>query len=363
MVAMDSNQPLNGRVTPRRILIIRTDRIGDVVMITPMIRELRQRFPDAYLATLTRPATRDIVLRNPHLDAALTDDLEKETFWKTVKELRSHHFTEGLLLLPTERAIYQMFFAGIRNRISVGHRLYSILTFTRGISRNNYTPLRHEADYCMDLARTLGVETENLVPEIFVTADERREAANYLLSRGVSDSDTRLYVHTGTRGSAPNWPEEQYETLVSHLLAGIPDPHVKIVLTAREMSAEFIRRCIARDPARVIDISRDIHDLRKFIILLSAANILISPSTGPAHLGDALDIPCLAIHCHRPMNCATYWGILNHRSVNLEVSDEHCRTHCSADQQHCTIGSGITVEDVVAQARMLLSKKDIPVLN
>jgi len=347
----------------KRILIVRTDRIGDVVMITPMIRELRRQFPDAFIATLTRPATEPILFHNPHLDLALTDDLRKETFWKKVKELRSHHFTDGLLVLPTERAIYQMFFAGIRNRISVGHRLYSILTFTHGISRKNYTPLRHEADYCMDLARKIGVETRNLVPEIFVTPEERAEGAAYLLSLGITETDTRIFLHTGTLGSSPNWSELQYETLIRTLLADTADPRVKILLTAREMSPGFIQRCISRDPHRVFDVSRDIHDVRRFIVLLSTASLLITPSTGPAHLGDALGIPCLALHCHRPMNCAKYWGILNNRSVNLEVSDEHCRQFCSPDQQRCSIETGISIEDVVTHARKLVASQRTPVLN
>ena len=354
---------LPASTTMKRILIIRTDRIGDVVMITPMIRELRRQFPDAFIATLTRPATKDILLHNPHLDLALTDDLRKETFWEMVRELRSHHFTDGLLVLPTERAIYQMFLAGIRNRISVGHRLYSILTLTHGISRNDYTPLRHEADYCMDLARKIGVETTNLVPEIFVTPEERTEGAAYLLSLGITETDTRLFLHTGTLGSSPNWSEPKYEALIKILLADLPDPRMKILLTAREMSAGFIQRCIARDPRRVFDISRNIHDLRRFIVLLSTATLLITPSTGPAHLGDALGIPCLALHCHRPMNCAKYWGILNDQSVNLEVSDEHCRQFCSPDQQQCSIETGISLEDVVTHTRKLISKKSIPVLN
>ena len=142
----------------KRILLVRTDRVGDVVFITPMIRELRKAFPDAFIAALTQPHTKNIMLNNPRLDVMITDDLRKETFWDVVKELRKYKFTHGLMMLPTERAAYQMFFAGIKNRIGVGHKLYEVITFMKSVSRNNYTPLRHEADYCMDLARKIGVK-------------------------------------------------------------------------------------------------------------------------------------------------------------------------------------------------------------
>ena len=108
----------------RRILIVRTDRVGDVVMITPMLRELRKAFPDAFIATLTQPNTSEILLNNPNINKIVIDDLKKENFRKVVRELRNYKFTDGLMVLPTERAAYQMFLAGIGNRIGVGRKLY-----------------------------------------------------------------------------------------------------------------------------------------------------------------------------------------------------------------------------------------------
>lgn len=157
----------------KRILLVRTDRVGDVVFITPMIRELRKAFPDAFIATLTQPHTKNILLNNPNLDVMLTDDLRKETFWKVVKDLRKYKFTHGLLMMPTERAAYQMFWAGIKKRIGVGHKLYEIITLMQSVSRNNYTPLKHEADYCLDLARKIGVNINDITLEIFLTQKKR----------------------------------------------------------------------------------------------------------------------------------------------------------------------------------------------
>jgi len=65
----------------KRILIVRTDRVGDVVMITPMVREIKKTFPDSVIATLTQPYTAKILLNNPYIDKILIDDLRKESFW------------------------------------------------------------------------------------------------------------------------------------------------------------------------------------------------------------------------------------------------------------------------------------------
>jgi len=160
----------------KRILIVRTDRVGDVVMITPMLREIKKTFPDSFIGTLTQPGTTAILQNNPYVDVMITDDLEKESYKKVISEIKKYKFTDGLLVLPTDRAAYQMFSARIRNRIGVGRKLYEIITFMKSVSRNKYIPLRHEADYCMDLARKIGVVTDNYQPEIFVTDEERIKA-------------------------------------------------------------------------------------------------------------------------------------------------------------------------------------------
>ena len=92
-------------------------------MITPMIREIRKTYPDSFIATLTNPNSNDVLINNPHLDLLLTDDLKKESFRKVTKQIRANKFTDGLLVLPTERAAYQMFLAGIKNRIGVGKKI------------------------------------------------------------------------------------------------------------------------------------------------------------------------------------------------------------------------------------------------
>lgn len=336
----------------KRILIVRTDRVGDVIMITPMVRELRRTYHDAYIAVLTNPKTSVIFNNNPHLDACLTDDLEKETFWKVIRTIRKHRFTDALLVKPTERAAYQLFLAGIPNRIGVGRILYEVITFMKSVSRNKYIPLRHEADYCMDLARKIGVVTDNIQPEMFVTDEEKQKAIDLLRRSGADEQDTKIFIHTGTLGSAPNWNEQKYYELIKEILTQITQEalpsQTKLILTALEMSPAFRAQMQAMNKLspNIIDISNELPDLRSLINVISTADIFICSSTGPTHIADALNIPVIALHCHRSMNCAKIWGILNKKSVNLEVSSEFCDNKCSPDKSVCKISEGLTINDV-----------------
>lgn len=340
----------------KRILVVRTDRVGDTTYITPAIRELRRTFPDAFIATLTQPHTSKIFFNNPHIDLILTDDLKKENFWKVVKEIRKHKFTHALLMFPTERAAYQLFFAGIPYRVGVGHILYEVITFMRSVSRNNYIPLRHEADYCMDLARKIGVETDNINLEIFLTEEEKKEAVEFLKNKNVSPEDKKIFIHTGSLGSAPNWSEEKYLSVTKKLLALLPDNSFKFIFTAREMSVDLINNLEKLNNQRVINISSDMPDLRMMIKVISQADVFFASSTGPIHLADALGIKCVGIYCRRKVSSAKHHGVLNNRSINLEVTEDNCKKYCSADQNNCGIEYGITEEKVIDSILTLLKK-------
>ncbi|MDP2302904.1 MAG: glycosyltransferase family 9 protein [Ignavibacteria bacterium] len=326
-----------------RILIVRPDRVGDVTTVTPVLREIRKKFPTVFIATLTKPNTAAILYNNPNINLVLTDDQSKENFWSTVKELRKHKFTHGFILWPNERAAYLLYFSGIKVRVGVGHKLFQMITGMKSVSRNKYIPLRHEADYSMDFARKLGVVTENLQPEIFLTDNEIKEAEQFYEDKGILPHEKILIIHTGSLNSAPNWSELKYLTFIKDILNDNNFNHLKIFLTAREMSKEFINDATALS-TRVINIVEETEDLRTLIKVIYKTGSLLSSSTGPLHIASALNVNCIGLYCCEPMRCVKRWGAISPKAVNLEVSAEYCSQNCPADQSQCAFENGISIE-------------------
>src|SRR5690606_20982281 len=143
---------------PFRILISRPDRIGDVVLSTALPGQIKKQYPESYVAVLARKYTRDIYLNNPHVDEIILLDEEGTTNLKLIKKLRSRFFTHAIMLLPTERVNWILFFSGIKKRVGVGHKFYQFVTNSKSVYRRKYIPLRHEGDYCADAIRKLGIE-------------------------------------------------------------------------------------------------------------------------------------------------------------------------------------------------------------
>lgn len=321
-------------------------------MITPMIREIRRTYPGSFIAAMTNANSADVLTGNPHLNEIIIDEPSEGSFLKTVNKLRNLRFSDGLLVMPTERAAYQMFLAGVRNRIGVGRKPYEVITFMKSVSRNKYVPLRHEADYCMDLARAIGVVPDDLRPEIFVSYDERMRGQQLLTECGSKQHSRRIIVHTGSGGSSRNWSEAKYFELTGRLLGEFQD--TEIVLTAQEMSDEFADGCLRAGGGRAIDARGAIKRLRDLVQIISNADLLIASSTGPLHVASALGIKTIGLYCYRPMNCARHWGALGEKAVNLEISRDYCDSNCSQDKESCMFEGGITVEEVLDHARPLI---------
>ncbi|MGB9592483.1 MAG: glycosyltransferase family 9 protein, partial [Candidatus Kryptoniota bacterium] len=206
---------------PKRILVVRPDRIGDVVLSTPVYHTLRDSFPGSFIGALVSPLTAPLLENNPNIDVILTDSEDAGgkdgNFWQKVREIRSHRFDAALLLKPTSRHAYMLFFAGIRQRIGVGHILYEVITLMRGVSRKGYSPLRHESDYMLDLARSIGSHKIWTTPEIFLSQEERQKAREMLSSLGFDLHEPIVGIHPGSGHSAPNWEIKRYVELVQRV--------------------------------------------------------------------------------------------------------------------------------------------------
>jgi heptosyltransferase-2 len=344
-----------------RILVVRTDRVGDVVLATPLIRALRSTFPHAHLAALVRPYTRDVLLHNPHLDEILVDDptgahAGRTGFWAQVAMLRSKRFDTAMLLLPTERMAWMLFAAGIRTRIGVGTKLYEVLTFMRTVSRNKYVPLRHEADYCLDLGRAIGVRWTDLTTEVFLTDDERRAAASRLRDAGIEPTTSLLVgMHPGSGKSAPNWRIGRYVDLAEQILER--HPSASIVVTGSEAEREFSRAFAGLTPTRVVDMVGTL-TLRGLMAMISHLSLLVSASTGPMHIAASLGVPTVSLFCPLTACSPRLWGPQGNRSAVLLPSEGYCQQQCPGDPHICHFEGGIHVAQAAeAVARMLESEQ------
>jgi heptosyltransferase-2 len=336
----------------KRILIVRQDRIGDVVVSTPIPRAIKKQWPDSFVAVMVRNYTEPIYSNNPYIDKIiLKEDIEWDglfNFFQKVKFIKNFKFTHALMLLPSESVNYLLFFAGIKNRIGVGYKFYQFITFVKGVSRHKYIPLRHEADYCMDLARRIGIKSNNLNTEIFLSDDENIEVKK-LKEKLVNNNKILIGIHTTNGNSAPNLNEDDYLKLIKLLQQ---TNCFKIVITDNSIPIKL-------QNIEDVEYPNVESDLRKTILNIAALDCLISSSTGPMHIAAALKVKTISLFCPLTACSPQLWGPSGNVNKIILPQENYCSIKCPGDPKICTFNG----ESDMMIGNIIKSLKDLFIDN
>lgn len=333
----------------KRILIVRPDRIGDVVLSTPLPHEIKKTFPDSFVAVLVRKYTQDIYSNNPYVDKILLiddyDDGSLKSFFRKAREIRGYGFTHSLTLLPTERLNYLMFFSAIPYRVGVSHKFYQFITFTHYVSRRKYIPLRHEADYCMDLARKIGVQTDNLDTEIFLTNEEKEKVAQ-VRSELLGGKKYLIGVHASSGNSAPNWEADEYKRLLKSLIA---NDDFSVVVTDNKIPPQL-------EGLSNVSYPNVGEPLRESFVNFAALDLLVSSSTGTMHIAAALKVKTLSMFCPLTACSPKLWGPLGNKNKIVLPTENYCQTVCPGDPKKCSFAGegGIDSNRILEELKLFL---------
>ena len=333
-----------------RFLIARIDRIGDVVLSTPIPREIKKTYPNSYVAVLVKNYTKDIYINNPNVDEIITFDNPDKTekgFWELVREIKHKKFSQAFMLLPNEKLNYVLFAAGIKFRVGVGHKLYQFLTFTKYVDRKKYIPLRHEADYCLDMIRKIGIQVQSILPEIHLTDAEKNKAKAFR-KKHLRINQKLIGINISSGNSAPNLNQSEYKKLISLLNK---NSNYKVAVMDNNLSAEL-------DDIDDVIYPNKGNALRESIINLASLDLLISNSTGPMHICAALNVPTVSLFC--PLNACSpkLWGPLGNKSKIIMPTQNYCDTQCPIDPKKCDYSKegGLTAAEVAEKVDQFLNK-------
>ena len=113
----------------KNFLIVRTDRLGDVILSLPMAEIIKKQHKDYRITFLVRDYTKDLLLNHPFIDEVITLD-EKNNKIKlssNIKKIAKCKFGYAIVVNPSFKIALIIFLSGIKVRIGSGFRLYSIL--------------------------------------------------------------------------------------------------------------------------------------------------------------------------------------------------------------------------------------------
>lgn len=306
-----------------RIIISRPDRIGDVVLSTFMPREIKRSLPDSFVCMLVKKYTTELYANNPFVDKIIVMD-EFSSNFSLVREIRKHKFNHSIMLLPTEKMNWVFFAAGIKYRSGVGHKFYQFITNAKSTYRRKYIPLRHEADYCADSMRKIGIIPKSIDPEIHFSKEEKIEIEETRKKFNARDFYL-IGINSTSGGSAPNLAPLEYRNLVDELkrISG-----VKVLVLDKFPPKEL-------ESVDGVEYTSLNLSLRESLPQFAALDLLISSSTGPMHIAAAVKVKTLALFCPIPVCSPTLWGPLGNESRVILPEAGYCSSVCSGDPKKC----------------------------
>ncbi len=269
-----------------RILVVRTDRMGDVVLTTPFIKVLRRAYPAAHISILVTPATADLVNGNPYLDEVLVDERAGRHkgvlgALRLARDIRRGNFDAAFILHTKRRYNFACFLAGVPVRIGYRNDKMGFL-LTHPLKDIRHLGEKHESEYCLDVLKGVGIPADiedvlgMLVP---VRKDADTWVLNWLNSQDVRSGEF-IAVHPGASDPAKCWPAASFAALIDRLMDRYD---LKVVLTGgpqtKAIAGEILRLC----PKPVLDLTGRT-SVAQSAALLSRCRLLISNDSGPVHL-------------------------------------------------------------------------------
>ncbi len=303
-----------------RVLVVRPDRIGDLVLTLPSVEALRRALPEARIEALLAPRVSGLAACIPAFDGAVEDP---GGLLSLAGRLRDQAYDLAAFPYASFRHVAAAALAGIPRRIGNGLRAFSPL-FTDRVRVHRSRPPLHEAVYCLRLLEPLGIEPPAGLPapSRLVAPPEAEQAADALLPRRETGRTPVVVVHPGGGGSAGRpAPAEFARFARSAALSAFPQGH-GIVVTAGPGEEALADQVAHLAGARRL---APIPDLAVLTAMLGRADLFLAGSTGPLHLAAAAGAPVLGFYPWKASQQADRWRPLGSRVAVLSPDRDGCR--------------------------------------
>lgn len=337
----------------RNILVIKLRYLGDVLLATPVITQLRRAFPQAKITMLVNRGTEQMVQGHPALDDVLI--AEKEGIASQAAfclALRRRGFDGVIDLTDGDRAAMLSWATGAPVRIGFNQeQRWRGMVYTTIAAPSAEDVHRIERD--LSSLRALGIVPEPGLPVLSLSREEEEAGQRILADCGmVLGRSPLVMLQPGARYWFKAWPVERFAELADRLSAE-KDCRILIGGSSQECHlAEALQR-MAKTP--VVALAGRVR-LLEYAAVLKQCVLFVGNDNGPMHMAAALDVPTVALFgSSNPRE----WGP-RQRRVQVLYKGLDCRScfHPTCQRGELNCMQQITVDEVFAAAGKLLAVGD-----
>jgi len=276
---------------PKKIVISRTDSIGDVALTLPLAGILKQKFPNTTIIFLGNTYTKPIIKCSTSVDEIWEwAEIQKMEDQQQLKWLESQNIDVFIHVFPRRELARLAKKAKIKHRIGTSHRLYHYLTCNHKPNFTRKNSDLHEAQLNTKLLTPFGINHSYSLEELSILTNfSKITELNKGLKSQISTDKKNLILHSKSQGSALEWGVDKFIELAKSL----DQTKYTIFFTGTETESQFFRNKLPQQN-NIIDLSGKMN-LDQLIAFISKSDLLIACSTGPLHIAGLSNINTIGL--------------------------------------------------------------------
>jgi lipopolysaccharide heptosyltransferase II len=316
-------------IEPKNLLIVRTDRIGDVILSLPLASIIKKHLPNCKITFLVRQYTKALVENHPFIDniILLEEKNGKIPLTSNIKKISRYKFDSAVIVYPTFITALIIFLSRINNRIGTGYRWYSFL-FNQKIYEHRKYAEKHELEYNVNLLTKFGIKEDvnpdNISFNLKPNSESLKNIEKILSESEINTKEPIIIIHPGSGGSSVDLPLEKFKLLTEKIADELTG---NIILTGSSSEKELCENL--RVKPGILNLAGKLN-LSGVIALISRCSIFIANSTGPIHIAAALDKYTIGFYPRIPACSEQRWGPYTNKKVIFSPKIE-C-SNCTREQ-------------------------------
>jgi lipopolysaccharide heptosyltransferase II len=303
----------------QKILLVRTDRLGDVILSTPVATALKKHVTNVHVTFLARQYTAEILRCHPHVDEIIELDGPEihGSSRRLIGILRQKNFDAAVMLHPHPQLAWALWRSGIPQRIGTGYRWYGFL-FNHRVYEHRKTAAHHEAEYNLRLLPPLGIPAAKVEFHFTLSPSEEDRIAAKLNALGAGPQ--AVILHPGSSGSSRDWPPEYFAQLADSIpeKSGAP-----VIFTGAANETHLIDRIRKQTKTKPLSLCGRL-TITELAVLCQRAAVFVGNSTGPLHLAVMVGAPVVAFYPPIRTCRPERWGPYGRRSDVLMSQSAEC---------------------------------------
>lgn len=280
---------------PSNLIVRMPNWLGDFVMATPILLDLKEHFPKARITAMCQGELATLLLHEKRVDEIFQYSRPNEFLRRQrrdiITRLRQGKYDTGLLLTNSFSSAWWFWLGQVKNRIGFKADSRSLF-LTKALPFPKERGMEHLVTTYKCLLGPLQIPVTESTPRLVVSDEERKEVGEILQQHHVPNAAKIVGINpTAAYGPAKCWPPDRFREFAKKLLE---DPSVYVLFFGDPSGTSVVKEICQGLSPRAVNLA-GLTTLRELCALISICDLFVTNDSGPMHIAAALKTPLLAL--------------------------------------------------------------------